>query len=135
LRALGREFLDEPAVNLSRPVESELVAERAVFDGGDAGIFHRNKGKIGRGRRGKTQSQPRAQVVSEAFQSVKKVQAQQANAADEHEDEDGYDYGRTFERLEFHRTGLNKKPEQLKAALVLIIAIKSIKNHSLRTEG
>jgi hypothetical protein len=36
----------------------------------------------------------------------------------EHEDKDGQKNRRALERFEFHRTGLNEKPEQLKAALV-----------------
>ena len=89
----------------------------AGVDGGDAGIFHRNEGEIGRGRRGKMQGRPRAQVVGDPLQPVKKIEVQQPHAANQHENENGQNDRRTFERFEFHRIGLNEKPEQLKAAL------------------
>ena len=87
-------------------------------DGGDAGIFHRDEGKVGRGGRGKTQGRPHAQVVSDALQPFKKIEVKQPHAANEGEDENGQNDRRAFERFEFHRLELNKKPEQLKAALV-----------------
>ena len=45
---------------------------------------------------------------------------QESEAADEREDENGQNDRRAFERFDFHRTGLNEKPEQLKAALVFL---------------
>jgi hypothetical protein len=45
---------------------------------------------------------------------------QQPHAANDREDHNGQNDWRAFERFEFHRTGLNEKPEQLKAALVFL---------------
>ena len=118
LRALRRKFLDEPAINLARPVKSKFVTERTAFDGGDAGIFHRDEGEIGRVRRGKMQGRPRAQVVGDAFQPVKEIKMKQPHNAYKHKNEDSQKNRRALERFEFHRIGLNEKPEQLKAALV-----------------
>jgi hypothetical protein len=61
---------------------------------------------------------PHAQVVGDALQPVKKIEVGQPDGADEHKDKDGQKNRRALERLEFHRFGLNEKPEQLKAALV-----------------
>ena len=95
-----------------------MVAELAVFDGGDAGIFHRDESEVGGGGRGKMQSSLCAQVVGHALQPLKKIQPQEPDAANEHENGNGQNDRRTFERFELHRAQLNKKPEQLKAALV-----------------
>ncbi len=92
------------------------------MDGGDAGIFHRDEGEIGRGGRGKMQGRPHAQVVGHALQPVKEIEAEQPDTANEHKDEDGQNDRRALERFEFHRIGLNEKPEQLKAALVFLKA-------------
>jgi hypothetical protein len=43
-----------------------------------------------------------------------------ADAADEREDDEREDDGRAFGSLELHAVGLNKKPAQLKAALVFL---------------
>jgi hypothetical protein len=119
LRTLRREFLDEPAINLSRPVKPEFITERAIFYGGDTRIFHGDEGEIGRGGRREIQGRPHAQVVSCTFQPLKKIEAQQPHSTDERKDENRQNDRRAFERFEFHRIELNKKPEQLKAALVL----------------
>jgi hypothetical protein len=66
------------------------------------------------------QSHPRAQVVSYPFQPLEKIKLQQAQAANEGKDGDGQNDGSAFEGFELHDIGLNKKPEQLKAALVLL---------------
>jgi len=119
LRAFRRQFFNESAIDLSRPVKAEVKSEVITFfDGGDAGFFHRDKREIGRNRRGKMQRSPGADVVSHAFQALEKIQTQEPEAADKREDENGQNDRRAFERFEFHRIGLNKKPEQLKAALV-----------------
>jgi hypothetical protein len=46
------------------------------------------------------------------------------HGADEHEDEGGQKDRRALERFEFHRIGLNEKPEQLKAALAFSIVFQ-----------
>ena len=95
-----------------------MVTELAVFDGGDAGFFHRDEGEVGGGGRGKFLGGADAQVVGHALQPLKKIKPQEPDAANEHENENGQNDRRTFERFELHRAQLNKKPEQLKAALV-----------------
>ena len=59
-----------------------------------------------------------AQVVGHAFQTVGEIQAQGTNATNQREDGKRQDERRAFEALELHPVGLNKKPAQLKAALV-----------------
>jgi hypothetical protein len=59
-----------------------------------------------------------AQIVGHPLQPLEKIQSRQPQAANEREDGNGQKDRRAFERLKFHRIGLNKKPEQLKAALV-----------------
>jgi hypothetical protein len=61
---------------------------------------------------------PRAQVIGHPLQPLEKIQSRQPQAANQREDGKGRKDRRTFEGLEFHRIELNKKPEQLKAALV-----------------
>ena len=101
-----------------------MVAELAVFDGGDAGFSHRDEGEVGGGGRGKMQSRPRAQVVGHALQPLKKIKPQEPDAANEREDQNGQNDRGAFERFELHRAQLNKKPEQLKAALVLTLCLQ-----------
>jgi hypothetical protein len=52
---------------------------------------------------------------------------QQPDTADERQDENGQKHRRAFERFEFHRIGLNKKPGQLKVALVENVFIRRVK--------
>jgi hypothetical protein len=66
------------------------------------------------------QGRPRAEIVGDPFQSFKKIKVKQTHAANKRKDEDGQNDRRTLERFEFHRIGLNEKPQQLKAALVLL---------------
>ena len=107
-----------------------MVAEFAVFNGGDAGFFHRDEGEVGGGRRGEMQGRPLPQVVGHALQPLKKIKPQEPDAANEHENGNGQNDRRAFERFEFHRAQLNKKPEQLKAALVSLI-----KNQGMAVTG
>ena len=118
LRALGRKFLDQPAINLPRPVKPEFVTKRAVFDGGNAGILHRHEGEIGRGRRRETQGRPCPHIIGDPLQPFEKIMVEQAGTADKRQDENGQDDRRALDGFKFHHTGLNKKPEQLKVALV-----------------
>ena len=104
---------------------AELFAVTFRFDGGDAGIFHGDKGEVGGGRRGKMQRRPHPQVVGHALQPLKKIQPQQPDTANEREDENRQNDRRAFEWFELHRAQLNKKPEQLKAALVFNIDLKT----------
>jgi hypothetical protein len=67
------------------------------------------------------QSRPRAQVVGHALQPFEEIQPQKPDAANEREDQNGQNDRGAFERFELHRAQLNKKPEQLKAALVSLI--------------
>ena len=62
----------------------------------------------------------RAQVIGHPLQPLEKIQPRQPQAANEREDGESQKDRRAFEGLEFHRAGLNKKPEQLKAALVML---------------
>jgi hypothetical protein len=62
----------------------------------------------------------RAQVVGHPLQPFKKIQPCQPQAANERDNTEGQKNRRGLERLEFHRIGLNKKPRQLKAALVQV---------------
>ena len=117
-RALIGQFRDEPAIDFARPVEAEMKADAAVFHGGDAGFLDGDEGEVGGGGRGKMQRGPRAQVISHPFQPLEKIQPRQPQAADERKDGEGQKNRRAFDGLEFHHAGLNKKPEQLKAALV-----------------
>ncbi len=60
-----------------------------------------------------------AQIVSHAFQPLKEIEMQHADATDKRQNEKGNEQRRAFGALELHAEGLNKKPAQLKAALVL----------------
>jgi len=60
-----------------------------------------------------------AQIVGHAFQPLKEIQAPQPEAADHGDDYNGHNDGRMFGRFKCHPAELNKKTEQLKAALVL----------------
>ena len=87
-------------------------------ESGDAGIVHRNEGEIGGHRRGRILGGTDAQVIGNAFEPFGKTGIPKAEADDEREDENGQNYRRAFEPLDFHTVELNKKPAQLKAALV-----------------
>ena len=104
-----------------------MIAELAAFDGGDAGFLDGDEGEVGGGRRGKMQSRPRAQIVGHALQPLEKIQPQEPDAANEREDENGQNDRRAFEWFELHRAELNKKPEQLKAALVCNIECQELR--------
>jgi hypothetical protein len=60
------------------------------------------------------------QVISHPFKPLKKIEMEQAKAANQHEDKYRDEQRCGFEALELHTEGLNKKPAQLKAALVEI---------------
>ena len=96
-----------------------MITELAALDGGDTGFLDGNKSEVGGGRGGKMQSRPRAQVVGHALQPFEEIQTQEPDATNERQDQNGQNDRRAFERFELHRVQLNKKPEQLKAALVL----------------
>jgi hypothetical protein len=64
------------------------------------------------------QSRPGAQVASHALQPFEKIKLQEPDTANEREDQNGQNNRGAFERFELHHAQLNKKPEQLKAALV-----------------
>jgi hypothetical protein len=80
-------------------------------------------------------SRPRAQVVGHALQPLKKIQPQEPDAANEREDKKGQNDRRAFERFELHRAQLNKKPEQLKAALVSLIKKCKTKTKTTKKSG
>jgi hypothetical protein len=88
------------------------------LDGGDAGFFHGNEREICGGGRGKFLGSADAQIVSHAFKTLEEVQPKQSQAANERKDCDGQNERSALEGFEFHLIELNKKPEQLKAALV-----------------
>jgi hypothetical protein len=120
VRALFGQFRNEPAINFARPVEAEMKADAAVFHGGDAGFLDGDEGEVGGGGRGKMQRGPRSQVIGHPLQPLEKIQPRQPQAANKREDGEGQKDRRAFEGFEFHRAGLNKKPEQLKAALATL---------------
>ena len=60
-----------------------------------------------------------AQVVGHPFETLEEIQMEQPQSADEGDNRDGHEDRRMFGGLECHPAQLNKKPEQLKAALVL----------------
>jgi hypothetical protein len=62
---------------------------------------------------------PHAHIVGDALQPVGKIRVPNAQPADERQDGEGENDGRAFKSFELHAVGLNKKPAQLKAALVL----------------
>ena len=97
-----------------------MKADAAVLHGGDAGFLDGDEGEVGGGGRGKMQRGSRAQVIGHPFQPLKKIQPRQPQAADEREDGESQKNRHTFDGLEFHHAGLNKKPEQLKTALVML---------------
>jgi hypothetical protein len=78
------------------------------------------------------QSRPGAQVVGHALQPVEKIQPQEPDAANEREDKNGQNDRGAFERFELHRAQLNKKPEQLKAALVSLMKNQGMPVPSVR---
>jgi hypothetical protein len=65
----------------------------------------------------------RSQVVGHPFQSLKKIEPQQTNGANEQKDCDRQKGRRALDGFKLHTVGLNEKPEQLKAALVFAFAI------------
>ena len=107
-----------------------MVAEFAASHGGDTGFLDGNKSEVDGGGRGKFLGGADAQVVGHALQPLKKIKPQEPDAANEHENGNGQNDRRAFERFEFHRAQLNKKPEQLKAALVSLI-----KNQGMAVTG
>ena len=112
-------LFDEPAINRPRPVETEpRFTQQPFFDGSNAGILHRHEGEIGCGRRWETQSRPCPQIIGDPLQPFEKIKVEQAGTADKRQDENGQDDRRALDGFKFHHTGLNKKPEQLKVALV-----------------
>ncbi len=119
-RALFGQFRDEPAIDFARPVKAEMKANTSVFHGDDAGFLDGDEGEVGGGGRGKMERGSGAQIVCHSLQPLEKIQPRQPQAANEREDGKGWKNRRAFEGLEFHRIGLNKKPEQLKAALVTL---------------
>ena len=70
-------------------------------------------------------SDTNAEVVGDVFEPFGEAGIPKADTADEREDGESQDDGRAFGSLELHAVGLNKKPAQLKAALVYEI-IKAV---------
>ena len=106
-------------------VSEFFTFHHSAFHGSDAGFLHGNKGQVGGDRRGKMQRRPHAQVVGHALQPLEEIQPQEPDAADEREDKNGQNDRCAFEWFELHRAQLNKKPEQLKVALVLIARLSN----------
>ena len=125
-RSFFGQFLDEPSINFPWPVEAELKAKFLGFVGPDESILYSldavladgDEREVGGGGCGKIQRGSRAQIVGHALQPLQKIQPRQPQAANERENGDRQNDRRGLEPLEFHPIGLNKKPEQLKAALV-----------------
>ena len=111
---------------MARPIEAELKADFFGFDGTEVSVFYSldgsfidgNEGEIGRDGRGNTERRPRAQVIGHPLQPLEYFEPRQPQAADENKDGEGQKARRTPDGLELHCIELNKKPEQLKAALV-----------------
>ena len=118
LGALRGKLLHQPAINVARPVKPVRPPQQAVPESGDAGVVHRDEGEVRGRRRGKILGGADAQVIGDAFEPFGETGIPKAKADGEREDENGQNYRRAFEPLDFHTVGLNKKPAQLKAALV-----------------
>jgi hypothetical protein len=123
---LRGQFLDEPSVNVARPIKAVRFAKQAVPERGDAGIFHRDESEVGRRGRRKLLGGPDAKIVGHQLQPIRKIGMSQADAANQGKDDERENDGRAFGSLELHAVGLNEKPAQLKAALVFEMALNKI---------
>jgi hypothetical protein len=88
------------------------------LDGFDAGFLDGDKSQICCDRRGIMASRANTQVVGHALKPLGKIEVQGTGDANQREYEQGNQERRAFEALKLHTVGLNKKPAQLKAALV-----------------
>ena len=101
--ALGGKFLNEPAINLPRPVKAVMETKPPAFDGGDAGFLHGDKGEVGGGGRGKILGRANTEIVSHPLHPFEEIKLQQADTAYEAEDEYRQNGRCAFERFQVHR--------------------------------
>ncbi len=79
--ALGGQFMNQPAVNLARPVKAEPVAEPAVRNGADALLVDEDKAQVGGDRGGKAQRAAHAHIVGQVLESLVEIQVEGSGEA------------------------------------------------------
>ena len=96
-----------------------MIRQRiAVFYSVNARIFHRHKCKISGNGRGEILGDADAGVVSHPLQPVEEIGVFQTQSAYQRNHQHGYNHRRWFGAFDMHAGWINKKPAQLKAALV-----------------
>ena len=111
-------FFKNAPINMTRPIDALVKTERTVVERGKAFIRYENCGEISGDRFRKMKSEPYPLVVKYALNPLEEIQAQQAQPADQGGDAESNQGRRELDGFESHSRELNKKPEQLKAALV-----------------
>ena len=107
--ALSGKFVDEAAIDLSRPVQPKVVAHLAAFHGVNGFIVNAGEAEVGGNLGIKMQSGARTPVVGHAFEAFKEIHAQSGGDGHEQDDTNRDESGDFFERLGFHLGELNKK--------------------------
>ena len=97
-----REFVNNAAINLTRPLETKTKAEGTVPDSAEAIFVDVNETKIGGDPRGKSEGLPSTNVVGNAFEALEKLQAQEAQKTNQKNYGEGDQAGNKFERLGLH---------------------------------
>jgi len=107
--ALGGQFMNQPAVNLARPVKAEPVAEPAVRNGADALLVDEDKAQVGGDRGGKAQRAAHAHIVGQVLESLEEIQVEDSGEAHQQDDAGNDQRGDGLEGFDLHRRELNKK--------------------------
>ena len=102
LGALLGKLIDDPAIDLPRPVKSEMEADGTVPDGSDAVFVDVNKADVRSYGWGKFEGLPGANVVGHAFKPLEILEVEQAEQAKQKDDRQGDQTRNEFERLGFH---------------------------------
>jgi hypothetical protein len=97
--ALLREFVNDTAINLARPVETETEAEGTVPDGAEAVFIDVYESEVGCDDRRELKGLASANVVGNAFQTFEKLQSKEAEQTDQKDDGQGDQTGDELERL------------------------------------
>ena len=108
-RALCGKFVNEPSIDLSRPIQTEVIAEFAAFDGLNGFLVNAGEAEVGGDLRGEMQCGARAPVVGHPLETLEEIQLADGGDGDEQDDDSRDEGGSLFERLEFHLGELNKK--------------------------
>ena len=108
-RALCGKFVDESPIDLSWPIQTEVIAEFVAFNGLDGFFVNASEAEVGGDLRGEMERGASAPVVGHALQALEEIQTADGGDGDEQDDDSRDECGSLFERLEFHLGELNKK--------------------------